>query len=139
MTRRKRLSAKAREALWDSHQYSDGSGGICCHCPLPIVPGQAWHEAHSHIPHAWRPVPGDGIAHKKCNLDWAAQRDVPLIAKCRRQRQNHIGAKRPGMGHRPLPCGRNTKWKAQVGGGMKHRLTQGQLLAQTLAGRRIGR
>jgi hypothetical protein len=136
---RKRLSPKAREALWDAHQYPDGRGGICCHCPLPITPGQAWHEAHYGAPHALRPGPANAIAHERCNLEHNWRVDTPRIAKTKRQRRAHIGAKRPGMGHRPLPCGRNTRWKAKIGGGMTPRLSQGQLLARTKKAREIGR
>jgi hypothetical protein len=135
---RKRLSPKQREALWDAHQYPDGSGGICCHCPLPITSGQAWHGAHHGAPHALRNAPPNALAHDRCNLEHNWRVDTPQIAKTKRQRRKHLGIFRPGLGSRPLPGGRHTNITIKIGGGIKRRLTQGQRLRQTLAAKRVG-
>jgi hypothetical protein len=128
--KRKRLSPKAREALWDANQRPDGSGGQCCYCDLPIVPGQAWEVAHDPVPHAFGGTTL-AIAHKRpCHAEVTASQTVPTVAKAARQRRQHIGAQRPGMGSRPLPGGRDTKWKAKIGGGMEPRLTLGEKMAR---------
>lgn len=87
--KRVRLSTRDREKLFDEHN------GICHICGLPIEPGQAWEVSH--------PIPlaagGDDVpenrapAHAKCHRHQTSTIDQPLIAKTRRQRQKHIGAK----------------------------------------------
>lgn len=131
---RKNLSPKERERIFTAHN------GTCHICHQPIQTGQRWEISHP-IPLA---LGGEDVssnrapAHEHCHRTVTAVLDLPRIAKTKRQRRAHIGAKRPGLGHRPLPCGRNTRWKIKIGGGLTPRLSQGQQLARTKRMRTIG-
>jgi 5-methylcytosine-specific restriction enzyme A len=86
---RKRLSARERERCFDS------TGGICHLCRRPILPGDAWEASHE-IPLAigGEDTPENRMpAHKHCHARRTALVDKPRIAKTKRQRQKHIGAK----------------------------------------------
>jgi len=136
------MTPKQREALWDAEvarakAFGWGDLPRCNICKCPVGIGQAWDVSHDGIPKALGGT-AVGVAHRKCNRD-DGHEVTRVVAKTKRQRRAHIGAKRPGMGHRPLPCGRNTRWKAKIGGGMTPRLSQGQLLARTKKAREIGR
>lgn len=95
MPSRKRLSARDREKLYDEHK------GICHLCGGVIDPDQGFEVSH--------PIPlaagGDDVpsnrapAHKRCHRRQTSEIDAPRIAKTRRQRQKHIGA-RPRSSHR---------------------------------------
>lgn len=90
MTRR-RLSTRDRVQCFD-----DGEGN--CHiCGQPIQVGEAWEVSH--------PTPlalgGEDTrdnrrpAHKSCHAAVTAGEDIPRIAKAKRERARHIGAKAP--------------------------------------------
>ena len=89
MARRVRLSTRDREKLYDEND------GICHICGMPIEPGQGFEVSHP-IPLAagGTDTPDNRKpAHIKCHKRQTAEIDQPLIAKTRRQRQKHIGAK----------------------------------------------
>lgn len=104
-------SARARLALYEACR-----GGrefpLCNLCGAPIMPGQAWDESHIGAP---KSLGGTtvGIAHRKCNRDHGTKVVVPMVAKVKRMRRNHIGAKRPAHS---WPCGRASKWKRKING-----------------------
>ena len=85
-----RLSAREREKCFDDN------GGICCLCGLPIEHGQQMEVHHVielragglDVPENRKP------AHAKCHRRHTAEVSAPTIAKVRRIRQKHIGAKR---------------------------------------------
>lgn len=88
---RKRLSTRDRLRC-----FEDGEGK--CHiCGLPIQTGEPWEVSHP------RPLALGGEdtranrrpAHKTCHAKLTAGEDIPRIAKAKRQRANHIGAKAP--------------------------------------------
>lgn len=93
MTRRT-LSTSARVRIFDA------AGGVCCLCGVKIAVGQAWDVAHvialaaggSDTPANMRP------AHRMCHRVETATVDIPRIAKTKRQRAAHIGAKIKGAG-----------------------------------------
>lgn len=90
MTARLRLSARDRERCFDEN------GGICCLCGLPIDGGRQMEVHHvielaaggEDTPENRKP------AHAKCHRRHTAKYSAPHIAKTRRIRQKHIGAKR---------------------------------------------
>ena len=88
MTRR-RISTRERAKIFDAAQ------GLCHMCGLKIEAAQAWEVSHP-IPIACGgadDATNHAPAHKTCHRVHTATVDAPLIAKVRRQRQAHIGAK----------------------------------------------
>lgn len=108
------MNPKQREALYD--RCRDGLPHPLCNlCRIPVLPGDAWDESHYPIP---KSLGGTevGIAHARCNRDHGAKVVTPLVAKVKRIRQRHIGAKVKGSGYRPLPCGKRSPWKKKING-----------------------
>jgi 5-methylcytosine-specific restriction protein A len=94
--KRRRLSTQDRAKVFDA------SYGICHMCGLKIDAGQEWEASHR-IPLACGgadDMSNISPAHRRCHRTHTAQVDAPLIAKVRRQHQNHIGAKTTA---RPIP------------------------------------
>ena len=52
---------------------------------------------------------------KRCHGWKTRHRDIPLAAKTVRQRDKNDGIRRT---RQPMPCGRNSRWKKKVGGGV---------------------
>ena len=110
MTRR-RLTALQRARIFDSHE------GVCTFCRLKIDGvREPWDVSHD-VPLAlggaddetnWRP------AHQSCHRQHTAEVDAPQIAKAKRVRAKHIGAKPPPK--RPMAGSRASKWKKRLDG-----------------------
>lgn len=87
---RRSLSTSARVRIFDAHR------GICSICRMKIDAGQEWDVSHevplaiggSDTPDNMRP------AHRRCHRAITREQDLPRIAKAKRQRASHIGAKR---------------------------------------------
>lgn len=108
------MNPKQREALYD--RCRDGRPYALCNlCGLPVYPGDAWDESHFPIPKALGGTE-TGIAHLRCNRDHGAKIVTPTVAKAKRVRQKHIGARERGKGYRPMPCGRRSAWKKKISG-----------------------
>lgn len=107
---RRTLSTTARVNVFN------GAGGICSVCKIKIRSGERWEVSHeipialggSDTPANMRPI------HFTCHKVQTATIDIPQIAKAKRQEALHIGAKRPKG---TWGCGRNTPYKAKIGGG----------------------
>ena len=99
--KRIRLSSRDREHLFDEHH------GVCHICGLPIDPGQRWEVSHPiALAAGGEDIPTNRApAHYKCHARQTAEIDAPRIAKTRRQRQKHLGAKPPSS--RPIPTRAN--------------------------------
>lgn len=112
MSKRKPLNGKERLRIFLLH------GGVCHICGGKIhhERGEAWDISHV-IPLA---IGGDDDdvnrmpAHRKCHRVRTAEQDIPLIAKANRIRAKHIGATTPSS--RPMPCGRNSRWRKKMNG-----------------------
>lgn len=50
---------------------------------------------------------------QRCHEYKTTKRDIPLAAKTRRQQDKHTGIKKAS---RPMPCGRQSKWKRKLTG-----------------------
>jgi 5-methylcytosine-specific restriction protein A len=61
-----------------------------------------------------------------CHDHRSQTRDIPWIAKANRQRDKHRGAME--RSRTPLPCGKNSRLKKQVGGRIIPRVSQGEKL-----------
>lgn len=91
---RRRRSQTARVKIFDAH------GGICHICGLPIEAGQKWDISHLIALAAGGEDTDENCrpAHAKCHRGKGSQtalEDMPRIAKTKRQRAAHIGAKVP--------------------------------------------
>lgn len=89
MTNRRRISARDRETLLERER------GLCHLCGLHVDVGQAWDVSHE-IPLACGGADDETnrrCAHRRCHRAHTAAVDAPWIAKTRRQRQAHNGAK----------------------------------------------
>ena len=99
--KRIRLSARANEKLLLEHKR------ICHLCGGEIQNGQRWERSHlidlaaggDDVPENWAP------AHHRCHRDYTSTVSAPRIAKTRRQRQKHLGAK--PLASRPIPTRAN--------------------------------
>lgn len=116
--RRKRLSNKQREELWDRCR-GEREHPLCNLCSLEIQPGQKWHESHYPKPH-WLGGTGTGVAHSKCNLTRAHEIETPLFHKNNRMRQKHIGAFRTS---RPMSGNRDSNIRKKINGQVVSRAT----------------
>jgi hypothetical protein len=124
------FGSKARERLYSreafkAHLAGRGQYPICPHCDLPVTPDQAWDRAHVTVPAA---LGGNlvGVGHRKCNQLDNNQVVTPMVSRANEIRKRHLGIKGPGLGRRPMRCGRRSRFKAKIGGGMEPRLTLAQ-------------
>jgi hypothetical protein len=139
MACRYQFGKKARERLYSREQFTAYQAGrgehpICPHCDQPVTPDQAWDECHVDVPKA---LGGNRVAvgHRKCNQLDNNEVVTPMVARVKRKRDRHLNIAGPGLGPRPMRCGRRSQWKARVGGGMVPRTTLGQRHQQFLRDR----
>lgn len=131
-------SAADRERLYDaecarSQAFGWGQLPMCNICRMPVGIGQAWDVSHDGVPKALGGT-AVGIAHRRCNREDGHQ-VTRAVAKSKRIARKHKGAFRTSE---PLPCGRSSRFSKKLNGEVVERLTQGEKLRATLAGRRIG-
>lgn len=111
---RREFPAKVKQAAYER------SGGHCESCTAPLSPG------HIHYDHV---IP-DGLGGEPvldncacicsaCHGRKTAKQDVPRIAKAKRQRADHIGAK--SKTRRPMPGSRASGWKRRMDGTTERR------------------
>lgn len=111
MKRRKRTTAE-RLRLFEAR------GGICYLCQGRINVGEAWELEHRIA----LEISGDDtddnleLAHQKCHRD-KTRVDAADIARAKRREAKHMGAKVRGS----WGAGRNTPFKAKIGGGIVRR------------------
>jgi 5-methylcytosine-specific restriction endonuclease McrA len=112
MPRRRHISTRERVKIFEREK------GICHFCDVKIFgEREDWDVSHE-IP---LELGGDDegpnlrVAHRKCHKLHTAKVDAPAIAKSRRVRAKHMGAKAPSRN--PLPGGKQSKWKQKIGGG----------------------
>ena len=118
MTFPRRLSARAREELWQAEaakarKADCGDYPICNLCDRPILPGRDWDESHEKRKPHWLGGVVEGIAHRRCNRIWNNRHDTPLFAKNERVRKRHLDFTRS---MRPLPGGRDDVLKKRLSG-----------------------
>lgn len=119
------LTARQREQLYDREAKAARTSGlgeypICNLCDCPVGPGQAWDESHVGAPKALGGT-DTGLAHRRCNREHGARIVTPMVAKTKRSRQKHIGARLRSA--RPLPGGRDSNIKITINGGPVDRRT----------------
>lgn len=90
------------------------ANGRCEQCTAPLFPGKFEYD------HVTEDTFGGEPALDNCKVLCLACHDTktksrsPIIAKSNRVRNRHIGIDRHTT--RPLPCGRNSKWKKKMSG-----------------------
>jgi len=90
--------------------------GLCGLCQSKISVGKSWDIDHI-LPLA---LGGTNeptnlqILCKPCHKAKTTQSDIPAIAKAKRRRAKHIGARSPTI--RPIPGSRNSPWKKKIDG-----------------------
>jgi 5-methylcytosine-specific restriction protein A len=107
--KRVRITAKMRVDIFLRHD------GVCHLCKLKVIPGEEWDVSHE-IPLEAGGRDDDSnwlVAHRRCHRTHTATVDAPLIAKVKRIRARHLGAKKSRT---PMPLGRNSKWKRKMDG-----------------------
>jgi hypothetical protein len=112
MAKRKHVSTRERMRLFMLHK------GVCHFCKMPIDgTREAWDISHE-IPLELGGADDDlnrKPAHReKCHRPHTAAVDAPAIAKSRRIRAKHIGAKGPSR--HPIPGSKGTRWKKKISG-----------------------
>ena len=101
--------AKFKREVFHTHKKVDEGGRIflqCCFCGGRINPAiESWDAAHG-VAHFFGGKDG-APAHPKCHRVETSTKDVPAIAKSKRQTDKHFGIKRRGWG---------SKWKKKLSG-----------------------
>ena len=106
--KRKPLTPLQRVKLFDAHD------GICAICGYKIQVGERWRDEHMRALGLLGTNALDNRApvHVRCAKAKDAD-DIPRIAKAKRQRASHIGAK---TSPRPMAGGRNSPWRRHMDG-----------------------
>lgn len=121
----KLTSSRAREKLYDRCRIRDAAGKLEDHprcnipgCGMLVTPGQRWVESHYPVMKA---NGGEitGIAHHRCNFLFWCEIEAPALARAKRARQRHIGARMARM--RPMPGSRATAWRRRMNGTVERR------------------
>ena len=95
--------------------------GICSVCSLKIDAGKAWDIDHV-IPLALggtNEAENLQILCKPCHQSKTAKNDIPRIAKTKRLKARHLGARAPST--RPIPGSRRSPWKRKMDGSVVRR------------------
>lgn len=111
---RREFSSKTKTAAWER------ANGQCEACTARLSPG---HTHYDHIvPDALGGEPileNVQVLCSACHGRKTAKQDVPRIAKAKRQRADHIGAK--SKTRRPMPGSRASGWKRRMDGTTERR------------------
>lgn len=125
---RRRLTAKQREALYESERQKAIAAGrgefpVCNICSMSVTRSHLWDESHDPSkPHAWGGT-AVGVAHRRCNRLHGQRVVTPAVAKAKRQWRSDVGITGDGLGDNPLPGGRNDPRKRTMRGEVVARAT----------------
>lgn len=100
----------------------EAARGICSICGEKIDGArERWDVSHE-VPLALGGADDAGNmrpAHERCHRRHTAEVDAPAIAKAKRVRAKHIGARAQPI--RPLPGGKKSQWKQTIANGWVRR------------------
>jgi hypothetical protein len=120
-------SSTAREKLYDASRVRNAAGALeeYPRCNIPgcgafVLPGQRWVESHYPV---MKTNGGTvtGVAHQRCNFLFWCEVEAPQLARMKKARRRHIGARVPRG--RPLPGGRDDPRKRTIAGPVVERAT----------------
>ena len=95
--------------------------GTCASCSQKIDAGKAWDIDHI-LPLALGGIndfENLQILCKPCHQSKTSQSDIPRIAKTKRLKARHLGARSPST--RPIPGSRRSPWKRKLDGSVVRR------------------
>ena len=95
--------------------------GICSDCTRKIEAGNAWDIDHI-LPLAMggtNATENLQILCRPCHRSKTTQSDIPRIAKTKRLKARHLGARAPSA--RPIPGSRRSPWKRKLDGSVVRR------------------
>ena len=95
--------------------------GICTSCSQKNDAGKAWDIDHI-LPLALggtNELENLQILCKPCHHSKTSQSDIPRIAKTKRLKERHLGARSPST--RPIPGSRHSPWKRKFDGSVVRR------------------
>ena len=113
--RRKTFSTSFRLSLFLKRK------GLCSICSLKIDAGKSWDIDHI-LPLALggtNDLENLQILCRSCHRSKTAKDDVPRIAKTKRLKARHLGARSPST--RPIPGSRRSPWKRKLDGSVVRR------------------
>lgn len=120
-------SSTSREKLYDASRVRNIAGVLeeYPRCNIPgcgafVTPSQRWVESH-HPVMKTNGGKATGIAHYKCNFAFWCEVEAPQIARMKKARRRHIGARVART--RPLPGGRDDPRKRTLDGRLIERKT----------------
>ena len=96
--------------------------GICAACSLKIEAGKAWDIDHI-LPLALGGTNNPNnlqILCRPCHRSKTTHCDIPRIAKTKRLKARHLGARAPST--RPIPGSRRSPWKRKMDGSVVKRI-----------------
>ena len=96
--------------------------GTCTSCSQKIDAGKAWDIDHI-LPLALggtNELKNLQIFCKPCHQSKTSQSDIPRIAKTKRLKARHLGARSPST--RPIPGSRRSPWKRKLDGSVVRRV-----------------
>jgi hypothetical protein len=96
----------------------DNQFPVCNICGGWVV-GKKWVESHIPVPHAWDGIE-TGVAHARCNAEYWAKVEAPMLAKAQRQYDKHHGIH---MARQPMPGGKDDPRKRTMDGRLVERAT----------------
>lgn len=108
MTRRPPAPSRKRRTTAERRAFYEAAKGeaefpACNICGLAVLLGHKWVESHMPVPHALNGTK-TGVAHARCNLDYWAKVEAPMLAKVDRVYDRHRDIH---VARNPLPGGRD--------------------------------
>lgn len=114
---RRRKTTAQRRALYQE-ACGDNEFPICNICGNPVA-GQKWVESHIPVPHAWNGTE-TGVAHARCNAEYWAKVEAPMLAKAQRLYDKHHGIH---VARQPMAGGKDDPRKRKMDGSVVNRRT----------------
>jgi hypothetical protein len=116
-SRKRRTTAERREFYAEA--CGDAEFPACNICGLTVLPAHRWVVSHIPVPHTLNGVE-TGVAHAKCNADYWAKVEAPMLAKVKRQYDKHRDIH---VSRFPMPGGKDDPRKRRMDGRVVDRVT----------------
>jgi hypothetical protein len=110
---RKRMSTAQRREFYEAAK-GDKEFPTCNICGGSVLLGQKWVESHMPIPHTLGGTE-TGVAHARCNADYWAKVEAPMLAKVNSQYDKHRGIH---VSRHPMAGGKDDPRKRRMSDGL---------------------